>query len=141
MDCKLSADDAFGPAVHGCRSNFDFTLLFEQSFFQIAPSALLLLLLPLRATQLYRQGVKTLYSGAQWLKQIAIIILAGTQLALVALWASSPNIRTKASIPAAVLSFSASLALLVLSSMEHSRSIRPSSLINPVFPNSRHSSG
>lgn len=38
--------------------------------------------------------------------------------------------RTRVSVPAAVASFLASLALLFLSSLEHSRSIRPSSLIN-----------
>ncbi|KAM3488478.1 hypothetical protein MY3957_008249 [Beauveria namnaoensis] len=26
--CPASADQAFGPAIRGCRSHFDFTLLF-----------------------------------------------------------------------------------------------------------------
>ena len=130
MACQLSADDAFGPAVHGCRGNFDFTLLFEQSFFQIAPCALLLLLVPLRASQLHRQNVKTLRTGMQGTKQSAIAVLAATQLASLVLWSMTPMYRTRASIPAATLSFLACLALLFLSSMEHTRSIRPSSIIN-----------
>jgi ATP-binding cassette, subfamily C (CFTR/MRP), member 1 len=51
-------DDVFGPQVHGVRAGFDFTLLFEQSIMSIGPSALLLIMFPLRAVQLYRQGVK-----------------------------------------------------------------------------------
>ena len=133
MDCPLNADNAFGPAVHGCRgwNNFDFTLTFEQSFFQIAPGALLLLLAPIRAKQLVRQNVKTLPNWNQTAKQAAIVLLAATQLALLVMWSVlAPTHRTDASIPAAAVSFLASIALLTLSSMEHSRSIRPSSLIN-----------
>ncbi|EMC91438.1 hypothetical protein BAUCODRAFT_39613 [Baudoinia panamericana UAMH 10762] len=130
MDCPPAADDIFGPAVHGCRDDFDFTLLFEQSFFQIAPCALLLLLLPVRAYQLKRKNVKTLGTGMRTLKQTAIVSLAATQLALLVVWSLTPTYRTKASVPAATLSFLASVALLFLSSAEHTRSVRPSSLIN-----------
>ena len=130
MECPSDADNAFGPAVHGCRSNFDFTLLFEQSFFQIAPCALLLLLVPLRASQLRRQNVKTLRTGMQTVKLTAIAMLACTQLVLIVLWSIAPLNRTKTSIPAAALSFMASSALLLLSSLEHTRSVRPSSIIN-----------
>ena len=130
MDCVLSADDALGPAVRGCRDNFDFTLLFEQSFFQIAPCALLLLAVPLRASQLRRQNVKTLPTGVQTVKQTAISLLAASQLVSLALWCIRPIYRSRTSIPAAVLSFLASLSLLVLSSVEHAKSIRPSSIIN-----------
>ena len=130
MACPPSADNAFGPAVLGCRGNFDFSLLFEQSFFQIAPCALLLLFVPLRTSQLHRQNVKTLHTGLQSVKQGAIAILAGTQLALLVLWSITPIYRTRVSIPAAALSFLASLALLMLSSLEHTRSIRPSFIIN-----------
>lgn len=131
MACPLDADNTFGPAVGGgCRDDFDFTLLFEQSFFQIAPCALLLLLLPIRATQLKNQNVKVLRNGMQIIKQLAIMVLTSTQLALLVLWALTPMYRTEASIPAAVLSFLASLSLLYLSGIEHARSIRPSSLIN-----------
>lgn len=131
MACPLDADNTFGPAVgEGCRDDFDFTLLFEQSFFQIAPCALLLLLVPIRASQLRKQNVKVLRNGIKIAKQLAIVALACTQLALLILWSITPMYRTKASIPAAVISFLASLSLLYLSSIEHSRSIRPSSLIN-----------
>lgn len=48
-------DDAFGPIVHGCRGNFDFTLLFEQAFLSIAPSSLFIVLAAIRLAYLRRQ--------------------------------------------------------------------------------------
>ena len=129
--CTPAVDNTFGPEIgQGCRGGFDFTLLFEQSFFQIAPSALLLLIVPIRASQLRRQTAKVLRNGAQTVKQAAIVGLASTQLALLVLWSVAPLYRTKASIPAGVVSFLASLALLYLSSIEHAKTVRPSSLIN-----------
>ena len=53
-------DNAFGPTVQGCRDNFDFTLLFEQSILSIGPSVLLLLLAPLRLSHLVKCEVKAL---------------------------------------------------------------------------------
>jgi ATP-binding cassette subfamily C (CFTR/MRP) protein 1 len=44
MNKTYCNDNDFGPAVHGCRDNFDFTLLFETTILSIAPSLLVLLL-------------------------------------------------------------------------------------------------
>lgn len=130
MPCRLDADNVFGPAVHGCRSDFDFTLLFEQSILQIAPCALLLLSLPWRTAYLTRQTIKTRRTGFRAVKQTAVATLAATQLALLIVWSVTPRYSTRASVPAAALSFLASVGLLCLSSFEHSRSVRPSILIN-----------
>jgi ATP-binding cassette subfamily C (CFTR/MRP) protein 1 len=46
--CSPTADDLFGPMVHGCRDGFDFTLTFEQCIFSILPAAFLLLAAPFR---------------------------------------------------------------------------------------------
>jgi hypothetical protein len=51
--CLPSVDDMLGPQVNGCQQNFDFTVLFEQSILTIGPSALLLLVFPIRIGQLY----------------------------------------------------------------------------------------
>lgn len=50
--CDIAAQNVFGPTigVH-CHNGFDFTLLFEDTFFNILPCALFLLYLPLH---LYR---------------------------------------------------------------------------------------
>lgn len=51
-------DGAFGPIVHGCRSDFDFTLAFEQYFFSIVPSAIFLLAAPIRIGWLRKTPAK-----------------------------------------------------------------------------------
>jgi hypothetical protein len=56
--CPIGSDNNFGPQISvGCRS-FDFTLLFEDSFFILLPAAVFLLLLPSRWRQLQHQAVK-----------------------------------------------------------------------------------
>jgi hypothetical protein len=54
--------------------------------------------------------------------------LIGIQLGLLICW--SKNQLTRAALPSAILSFFAGIAILLLSRLEHSRAIRPSSLIN-----------
>lgn len=50
---------AFGPYLENSRNQFDFTLLFEQSILSIGPSALLVLIFPVRLGQLFREKIKT----------------------------------------------------------------------------------
>jgi ATP-binding cassette subfamily C (CFTR/MRP) protein 1 len=88
MNCSSSFDNVFGPQY--CES-FDFTLVFEQSFFQIVPCALLLLVIPLRASQLRRQEVKCVRSWAYFCKQAVISFLALGQCSLLIFWALSKN--------------------------------------------------
>jgi ATP-binding cassette subfamily C (CFTR/MRP) protein 1 len=46
--CALHGDDVFGPQVEPCLRSFDFTLLFEDTLLSAAPSALFLLIVPVR---------------------------------------------------------------------------------------------
>lgn len=55
--------------------------------------------------------------------------MAGLQLALLVLWAQSSTQRTKASIPASVLSLVGAIVLAYLSYVERTRTVRPSALI------------
>ncbi|KAH8195785.1 hypothetical protein TruAng_010059 [Truncatella angustata] len=52
--CSPNGDDRFGPAVQGCRQNFDFTFVFEQYIFTIIPVIILLIAAPLRIRYLYK---------------------------------------------------------------------------------------
>jgi hypothetical protein len=56
-DCLLSVEDEFGPIVDGCGSNFDFTLLFEETVLSILPLCITIGLAILRVLQLWRQRV------------------------------------------------------------------------------------
>jgi len=58
--CNLSYDNKFGPVVDGCRSTFDFSLLFEQSILSIGPAALLLLFTPYKLLRLSKASRKLL---------------------------------------------------------------------------------
>jgi ATP-binding cassette subfamily C (CFTR/MRP) protein 1 len=126
MECTPVSDNAFGPQY--C-DNFDFTLVFEQSFFQTAPCALLLLALPFRASQLQRQKAKCARSWTHFCKQAIISFLALSQCALLILWALSKD-ASRTGLAAASLSFLACLGLLWLSSLEHMRSTSPSDIIS-----------
>lgn len=129
MECTSATDDVFGPQIHGCR-NFDFTLLFEQTILQAAPSTVLLLSVPPRIWFLQRQTMKSMRSTMTMLKLATILILAVTQVIMLILWASAPMQRTPASIPAATVSTLGAMALVLLSRHEDSYSVRPSAMIN-----------
>lgn len=64
-------EQEFGPTAGG---RFDFTLLFEHAIFSIGPSAVLLLIAPLRLLQLKGQQVKVSHHLSSWLK----IVCCGT---------------------------------------------------------------
>lgn len=129
MNCSSASDNNLGPQY--C-DNFDFTLVFEQSFFQIAPCALLLLALPFRASQLQRQEVKCTNTWIRLLKQGIILLLSLSQCALLISWVLSKN-TSRIAVAAASVSFLACLGLLWLSSLEHTRSSSSSDTISVFF--------
>ena len=59
-NCRVGADDLFGPQVLGCRESFDFTLLFEQSILSLLPSILLLLVSVPRFIKLSRDKCRVI---------------------------------------------------------------------------------
>jgi ATP-binding cassette subfamily C (CFTR/MRP) protein 1 len=60
QSCTVQDDDVFGPVVvSSCRGGFDFTLLFEQAILSCGPSALFLLIVPLRIIWLYGRPIVT----------------------------------------------------------------------------------
>ncbi|KAG2163329.1 hypothetical protein VTO58DRAFT_110787 [Aureobasidium pullulans] len=129
--CSPAADSAFGPAVEGCRRSFDFTFAFESYFFSIVPSVLLLCFAPLRLKTLSRIRPKIQANAFKYVKLSVIAVLAIFQLTLIGLFADSPQLQAwKPATVASVLSFASSIAVLTLSYMEHSRSLRPSMLLN-----------
>ncbi|OHE98497.1 ABC transporter [Colletotrichum orchidophilum] len=123
-ECEWS----FGPVATLCGNQFDFTLLFEQSILNIGPSAVLLLVLPLRLQQLFHQRRKVLRHPSNVAKIAACIVFGGLQIALLTLWAQAPH-SDRVSIAAAVLGVLDAFALALLSHAEHLRSIRPSTII------------
>lgn len=135
-------DGLFGPLAYECNGRFDFTLAFEQSILNIGPSAVLLLAAPLRIYQLRLQSRKV--ASGTWhclhvLKIVAYVTFAALQLTLLVLWARVPAATwppTRShgvSIAAATLAVLDAVALGALSQFEHTRSVRPSSIICLYF--------
>ncbi|KAJ9136431.1 ABC multidrug transporter [Pleurostoma richardsiae] len=135
VGCFPTADEAFGPAVHSCRDDFDFTISFEQYFFSIAPAALLLLVAPLRLR--YLSKLPAQIAGGTTLrlaKVAAVAIFATLQLTLVGLWAAQSSdelgrVRTNC-LAASCVSFVASVMFCALSYIEHAKSLKPSPVLN-----------
>lgn len=119
---------SFGPVT---AAGFDFTPLFEDTILSLLPSALLLLCLPYRIISLHGQRPKVSSGGfLRESKQAFLAMFAVIHLALLILHILSPSLRTATTIAASALAFIASLGLCLLSHLEHSRSIRPSPIIN-----------
>ncbi|KAK4444565.1 ABC transporter [Podospora aff. communis PSN243] len=124
-------DDSFGLTVVGCRDNFDFTRTFEQSILSIAPSALMISFACARLSYLFYRPI-VVHGGQRFLllKATAISIFIGLQIALLAVTCNDPAPKNRMSIPATTLTLCASISLLPLSFLEHSRSPKPSTLLS-----------
>jgi ATP-binding cassette subfamily C (CFTR/MRP) protein 1 len=51
------SDESLGPAVEGCRGDFDFTIKFEKIFFMLIPTAVFIVLCLPRIVYLVRRPV------------------------------------------------------------------------------------
>lgn len=71
--------------------------------------------------------VQSLTSRARKTSYAVYVALA---LALIVLWAGPSTIRSRASVPTASLTLACYLVLIVLSFLEHQRSVRPSLILN-----------
>ncbi|KAL7823946.1 P-loop containing nucleoside triphosphate hydrolase protein [Trichoderma gracile] len=124
-------DGFFGPAVwaDGCRGGFDFTLSFEESILSTLPSALFLLFSIPRAIYLLRTPDKAKRRSAYTPKLITSSAYAGIQVGSLALVASSRHLNTRFSLAAAILNLISACCIVLLSHIEHVKSIRPSFLL------------
>ena len=137
-------DDGSLGAVHGCRGDFDLSLLTEHAFLSILPSSLFLVLAAARLAVIITQGYgrnDKKFSGTkgatrlQFYKLAVITCYIGLQISLLLLvvhragWPAYVT-GTDVSTVAAVLGLCAALTLAPLSWVEHSSSSRPSTLIS-----------
>lgn len=128
------SDDSFGPTVklESCRNGFDFTLLFEESIFTILPAAVLLCAVPCRIFSIHRRPNAVKGSLLRILKLVTIAVLCLLKLALLVLWTLPlyAALRTRTTIAAAAMDLAATVAIGFLSPLEHSKALRPSSLLS-----------
>ncbi|CAH0048134.1 unnamed protein product [Clonostachys solani] len=126
------SDDTFGPIVHGCRDDFDFTLLFEHLFFTIVPCAIFIFASSYKITRLCRaeqiangkllQRIKSAVHLAHSLLRLAILYNLSKKTVIGYNSARLHNIE----ITAAACALLAALTALILSWLTHSRCLRPS---------------
>ncbi|KAF5534749.1 multidrug resistance-associated 1 [Fusarium mexicanum] len=117
----------FGPSASG---RFDFTVLFENVMLSIIPSALFLILVPQRLLWLKREPRKIVENSRLLIKLGLITVYTGLQLVILTYWTVGPLPTSKPQIAAAALVFVNGLLLALLSYVEHTRSVRPSTIIN-----------
>ncbi|EKV12763.1 ABC multidrug transporter, putative [Penicillium digitatum PHI26] len=90
----------------------------------------MLIIIPLRLWQLSQKRNKVVRSWLVLFKLAAWLGLLGLQIAQIALWALPAADSTKASVPANVILTIGVFALVLLSYAEHTRSVRPSFILN-----------
>ncbi|KAL3422989.1 hypothetical protein PVAG01_04736 [Phlyctema vagabunda] len=127
--CATNDDNSFGPQVEGCIRSFDFTLTFENLILSVLPSAVFILIAPVRIFTLYKRQRKVAGRRFQTSKLLTIALFGILQSSLLMTLVTNRKQRTPSSIAAAVLGMLDAVVFLFLSHAEHGRNIRPSMLI------------
>ncbi|KUI53479.1 Canalicular multispecific organic anion transporter 1 [Cytospora mali] len=123
-------DALLGPAVKGCRGDFDFTLKFELIFLSLIPASVFLAVSLPRLIYLSRRPIIVKGSVFRTIKLLAIAAYAVLQLSLLGMAAARSAKLRDLFISSATLRVISSLCMLTLSFLEHARSPRPSILLN-----------
>ncbi|KAI0187341.1 putative ATP-binding cassette transporter [Xylaria flabelliformis] len=129
MDCTFEAEKSFGPAVIECRRTFDFTLFFEELFFRLLPSILFVVVAVARIAILARKLPRVRLGWLYFVKIAVAGVFASLELAILILTCLDSGGHTKITVASVALCFVASVALLVLSYIEHVRSARTSDVL------------
>ncbi|KAF2175191.1 P-loop containing nucleoside triphosphate hydrolase protein [Zopfia rhizophila CBS 207.26] len=124
-------DDSLGPSVRGCRGDFDFTIKFERIFLAIIPASVFVALSLTRLAYLLSKPRIVSAATLQFVKLAIIVVYATLQFSLLILLTTGDGGPVNGlSIAATAFNFVAGLAMIALSFVEHSRSPRPSMLLN-----------
>ncbi|EGR46616.1 uncharacterized protein TRIREDRAFT_66111 [Trichoderma reesei QM6a] len=132
MGCPPGSDWSFGPQVDPRCRPFDFTLLFEDIFFVTLPAALLLILAPIQIWGLFRQraAFSVRSRGIQRWKSMTFASILIVQILYLVYRSQYPELRTRFSLPADILSSTATVLAFFLSRASHARSLRPSTMLD-----------
>ncbi|KAF3400199.1 Canalicular multispecific organic anion transporter 1 [Penicillium rolfsii] len=119
-----------GNMLHLNREQFDFNLQFESLFFSIIPSVLFITSSLWRTLSRIRKPVVVNAPVFQFIKTGAIVIYAGFETTLLILTAVGSFPISRMLIASSVLQLVSALFMLTVSVVDHSRSPRPSMLLN-----------
>ncbi|CZR69280.1 uncharacterized protein PAC_19180 [Phialocephala subalpina] len=129
---RCAIDNSFGP-FSNCR--LDFTLLFEQCILSGVPSAILLLACTIRILHPHNQDQKIVKS------HVLAVTYALLQLVHLTFWIRVPSFQTIGTVLAATVNLAAGIAIVPLSYLEHSRSVRPPAVLEPLMQDVSHPFG
>ncbi|CEJ92591.1 hypothetical protein VHEMI08233 [[Torrubiella] hemipterigena] len=131
--CPPGADNLLGPRVETACRPFDFTLLFEDTFFNVVPAVTFLLLLPLQLRQLLKAQTKlNSYALATW-KLALLALLFALHIVYLVILSQNSALTTQLSLASGVLAAVAVLGAGILSVVEDQRSARPSDILVLYF--------
>lgn len=91
-------DESIGPAVEGCRDNFDFTIKFEKVFLELIPTVIFIAICLPRAAHLLRKPVIVGGALLRGAKLVRIWDIAGRQLLIEELLDGSLPLRCSPSV-------------------------------------------
>ena len=130
MDLLCPEDASLSIVPINCRGSIDFTVAFENYILILIPSAILVLLAPIRLQTIRSRSIKVISPTVlQAIKTFSALCFAGFSLASLIVSARLDTAWRSSEIAAATVSFFASLLCVALSGLEHFRSIRPSLLV------------
>ncbi|KAJ8130651.1 hypothetical protein O1611_g2976 [Lasiodiplodia mahajangana] len=126
----MAFSQGLGDLFEQDHATFDFNLQFEQLFFSIVPSAVFILSSLWRVLYQARKPAIVHAPTVQWIKLCAIAAYVVLELSLLVLSAVGSLRVTGLFIAASALKLASALFMMVLSVVDHSRSPRPSILLN-----------
>ncbi|RDL36338.1 Uncharacterized protein BP5553_05690 [Venustampulla echinocandica] len=127
--CSINVENAWGPQVHGCGTDFDLTLLFQEVILFIGPLGIAICLAVWRIWQLVGREEIVASPLLHRLKFGGHSLLTLLQTTLLVIQAALQTSLTRATIAASYLGVIGSVILLVASHFEHGRSVRASTLM------------
>ncbi|KAJ4145421.1 hypothetical protein LMH87_004273 [Akanthomyces muscarius] len=127
---NAGADGVFWQELPGVS---DFSLHFEETILDLAPSCLLIVLAPVAAIYYLQQPVQVRRSPLLWIKLIAAAALVGVEIASLSFRAISHILVTETTLPAASVDLVAAVAVTCLLYVEHRRAIKASALLGIYF--------
>ncbi|RYC64367.1 hypothetical protein CHU98_g1837 [Xylaria longipes] len=126
----MSFSHGLGGLFEQDHATFDFNLQFEQLFFSIVPSAFFILSSLWRVLYQARKPAIVHSPTVQWIKLGAIATYVGLELSLLVLSIVGSLQVTGLFVAVSALKLASALFMMVLSVVDHSRSPRPSILLN-----------
>lgn len=120
-------DSGFGPLLDGAN---DFTLLFEESIFTTAPSAIAIIVSIAQFCSVVGEPRLVRGGSLLWLKALLGFFLAGVNIATLVLWARLPTFSTEMTLPSAGLAVVGTVFIFFFLLVEHLYFYRPSTFLS-----------